>query len=195
MNLQSWHKYFVTLSILLVLPLFSVAETVRELTWDEMMPEGWEPEAWSTEEWNDESATDLEFKIADALASIDKPKQSAPTVKALDQQNVKIPGYILPIKYDEKGVSEFLLVPYLGACIHVPPPPENQMIYVKLKTVYPSSELFEPVWVNGVLRVESSQTEYADAAYSMHQAEAIKYVMDETYEEANYEESNTTAAH
>jgi hypothetical protein len=162
------------------LSLFSFSETLRELKWDEMMPEGWEPEAWSTDEWNDESSDELSSQIADALSKIEKPKLPAPTVKALDKQTVKIPGYILPIKYDEKGVSEFLLVPYLGACIHVPPPPENQMIYIKLKDIYPSSELFEPVWISGTIRVETSQTEYADAGYSMHDAVAVKYEMDES---------------
>jgi hypothetical protein len=182
MNIQTWCKRLLVISVLLTVPLFSHSETLRELNWDELMPEGWEPQSWSTDEWTDESSDELGSQIADALSNMNQMKTPAPTVKTLDKQVVKIPGYILPIKYDEKGVTEFLLVPYLGACIHVPPPPENQMIYIKLKNIYPSSELFEPVWVSGTLRVETSQTEYADAGYSLHNAVAVKYEMDKSNE-------------
>jgi hypothetical protein len=55
------------------------------------------------------------------------------TVGALDGTKVRIPGYIVPLEADDQGrLTEFFLVPFLGACIHVPPPPPNQIVYVKL---------------------------------------------------------------
>ncbi|MGY0598419.1 DUF3299 domain-containing protein [Vibrio parahaemolyticus] len=71
----------------------------------------------------------------------------------LDNQNVRIAGYLLPLNFTNDLVDEFLLVPTVGACIHVPPPPPNQMIYVKFPKGFKSSELYSPVWVEGRLAV------------------------------------------
>jgi hypothetical protein len=78
-------------------------------------------------------------------------------VKELDGQLVRIPGYLLPLDVSGAKATEFLLVPYVGACIHVPPPPPNQIIYVKAaqNNGYDSKKIFEPVWVTGVISVKS----------------------------------------
>ena len=78
-------------------------------------------------------------------------------VKELDGQLVRMPGYLLPLEVSSAKVTEFLLVPYVGACIHVPPPPPNQIIYVKAgqDNGYDSEKIFEPVWVTGVISVKS----------------------------------------
>jgi len=73
---------------------------------------------------------------------------------SLDGQTVRIPGYLLPLETEGLAVREFLLVPFVGACIHVPPPPANQMVYVKLDQPYESEALFEAVWVEGVLSTD-----------------------------------------
>jgi hypothetical protein len=67
----------------------------------------------------------------------------------LDGRDVKLPGYVLPLDFDGTLVKSFLLVPYVGACIHVPPPPPNQIVFVRLKHGFKSAELFAPVWVTG----------------------------------------------
>ena len=78
-------------------------------------------------------------------------------VKELNGQKVRIPGYLLPLEVSATKVTEFLLVPYVGACIHVPPPPPNQIVHVKIihKEGYTSKGLFDPVWVTGVISVQS----------------------------------------
>jgi hypothetical protein len=78
-------------------------------------------------------------------------------VEALNDKQVRIPGYLLPLEVSAAKVTEFLLVPYVGACIHVPPPPPNQIIYVKIiqKNGYQTKSLYEPVWVTGVIRAKS----------------------------------------
>ena len=78
-------------------------------------------------------------------------------VEALNGQRVRIPGYLLPLEVSAAKVTEFLLVPYVGACIHVPPPPPNQIIYVKLdqNKGYKSKNLYEPIWVTGIITAKS----------------------------------------
>lgn len=77
-------------------------------------------------------------------------------VPALNGQFVKIPGYALPLETTGAAIEEFLLVPYVGACIHVPPPPPNQMIFVKLKEPFLVTDVFAPVWITGRLTAQSS---------------------------------------
>ena len=77
-------------------------------------------------------------------------------VTELHGRLIRIPGYLLPLETTGTKVREFLLVPYFGACIHVPPPPPNQIIHVKMtKGSYTSKGLFEPVWVTGVISTKA----------------------------------------
>ena len=78
-------------------------------------------------------------------------------VEELNGQRIRIPGYLLPLETSGTKVTEFLLVPYVGACIHVPPPPPNQIIHVKIvqKEGYRIKKLYEPVWATGVISAKS----------------------------------------
>jgi hypothetical protein len=67
----------------------------------------------------------------------------------LDGQTIRMAGYALPLELSGDGVTEFLLVPYVGACIHVPPPPPNQIVYAKLSEPYVMDGLYAPVWIAG----------------------------------------------
>ena len=67
----------------------------------------------------------------------------------LNGQIVRLPGYLLPLEFSGKQVSEFLLVPWVGACIHTPPPPPNQIVHVKPEKPVEMSGMFAPVWVTG----------------------------------------------
>ncbi|SFM64223.1 DUF3299 domain-containing protein [Shimia aestuarii] len=70
--------------------------------------------------------------------------------------SVRLPGYVLPLEFKDRKVVEFLLVPTVGACIHTPPPPANQIVHV----VYPQgievNGLFTPVWITGAMVAQSS---------------------------------------
>lgn len=70
---------------------------------------------------------------------------------ALNGQEVRLPGYLLPLEISGKKVTEFLLVPWVGACIHTPPPPPNQIVHVRLDKPFEMGGLFAPVWVTGRL--------------------------------------------
>lgn len=80
---------------------------------------------------------------------------------------VRIPGYIVPLDTSGAGVTAFILVPYVGACIHVPPPPANQLVFVTTTTPYESSGLFEAVNVTGMFGTSSTSTQLADIGYAL----------------------------
>lgn len=90
-------------------------------------------------------------------------------------QIVRLPGFIVPIDYDGKGVTAFILVPYVGACVHVPPPPANQLVFVTTQTPYVSDGLFEPVNVIGMFGVSSINTHLAEIGYALSADEILAY--------------------
>lgn len=94
-------------------------------------------------------------------------------VQALDGERIKIGGYVVPLDFDATTVKEFLLVPFVGACIHVPPPPPNQIVYVKSDKGIEVTGSFAPVWVTGKLRTEAAFTGLAEAGYSLN-AESVE---------------------
>lgn len=82
-------------------------------------------------------------------------------------QTVRMPGYIVPLDFSGTGVTEFLLVPYVGACIHVPPPPPNQLVFVTTEDPYESSGLFEAVYVTGMFGTAATSTQLAEIGYAL----------------------------
>jgi hypothetical protein len=91
----------------------------------------------------------------------------APVVQDLSGKRVHIGGYVVPLDFDATRIKEFLLVPYVGACIHVPPPPANQIIYVKSEQGFDVRGSFDPVWVTGALHVAPMFTGLAETGYSL----------------------------
>ena len=85
-------------------------------------------------------------------------RQDSAVDKQLDGQFIRLPGYALPLEYNGAAIQEFLLVPYVGACIHVPPPPQNQMVFVKLAEPFIVTDLFTPVWITGRVSIEKTET-------------------------------------
>lgn len=92
--------------------------------------------------------------------------QPPPVVAELNGQTVSIGGYVVPLDFDSTKVKEFLLVPFVGACIHVPPPPANQIIYVKAEQGFEASQ-FDPVTVTGKISTTVAFTGLADAGYTI----------------------------
>jgi hypothetical protein len=104
---------------------------------------------------------------------------AAPVNPALNGKKIKIPGFISPLEVDDaKGmVKEFLLVPYFGACIHIPPPPLNQTLLVKPaegKSIG-MERMYEPVWVSGTIVAEQVHTDLAEAGYQIKDAKVEIY--------------------
>ncbi|MEQ1802652.1 MAG: DUF3299 domain-containing protein [Gammaproteobacteria bacterium] len=135
----------------------------RELTWDEMMPPAGPPPSAAF------PGAGIPGKSG---AKDDKPAYvpmyTYNPVKELDGQFVKLPGYIVPLESDAGGMlDEFLLVPYYGACIHVPPPPPNQIVYVKLKKPFNLKSMADPYVITGVISTKPWTGDMADTDYVM----------------------------
>ncbi len=88
--------------------------------------------------------------------------------RELEGKEVKIPGFIVPLELDERGqVTEFFLVPYFGACIHVPPPPPNQIVYVVMKKGIKLESMYSAYWITGRMTAKNRSTRLGAAAYTL----------------------------
>ena len=172
-------RIFATLLLLvpLLLPTQTLANEPRTLTWEELMPSGWNPNSvfdhLTDQEFADLSDEDYQKLQRQAQDMVD----NAPTVEELDGQRVRLPGFVLPLDYENAQLREFLLVPYFGACIHVPPPPANQIVHANLDTEFFTNELYTPVWVTGKLTIERQQTQLNEAGYAQSLAVQTGYRM------------------
>jgi hypothetical protein len=98
--------------------------------------------------------------------------------KELDGQSVKLPGFIVPLDIGKDGlVAEFFLVPYFGACIHVPPPPPNQIVYVRMNKGIALESIYDAYWITGRMKLQNKTTRLGAAAYHLagDKVEIYKY--------------------
>ena len=146
-----------------------------ELTWDDLVPPEWLP----ANLLNGVNINDLKDDDPRAKAYAAKLKElwdKAPVRKDLEGKLIKLPGFVVPLESDGKKVSEFLLVPYMGACIHVPPPPANQTVYVKTgETDAKIRKVFDTVWVTGRLKIEKIDSELATSGYTLYATKVEPY--------------------
>ncbi|MCP4819732.1 MAG: DUF3299 domain-containing protein [Shimia sp.] len=101
---------------------------------------------------------DVDFLFAERLRIMELRTQD--TIAANDEivgQNVRIPGYLLPLEMKEGNAVEFLLVPTVGACVHTPPPPANQIIHVSYHEGFKTSGLYAPIWISGKIKSDYQQ--------------------------------------
>lgn len=90
------------------------------------------------------------------------------TVDALNGVKVRLPGYVVPLESDSDGnMVEFFFVPFYGACIHVPPPPPNMLVHVRLSHGIPTPSLYDPLTLRGVLHTQVTENALASSAYAM----------------------------
>lgn len=149
-------KLITLLLCLAVLPL-AAQEEVRELEWLDLMPE---------EEFNAWLEDVAQVDHSGFLAP--EPFQSFRTMPELDGIKARIPGFVVPIETDGNGnLKEFFLVPFFGACIHVPPPPANQIIYGRLAEPIPMVNIWDAFWMEGTLKIEEISNDTAASAYTM----------------------------
>ncbi len=97
-----------------------------------------------------------------------KSGQAPDSLKQHDGKRVRIPGFVVPLEDNKNQVSEFLLVPYVGACIHTPPPPPNQVVQVKTadqKAV--NVNVTDPFWIIGDLKIANAKNQYGETSYQL----------------------------
>lgn len=119
---------------------------------------------------------DKENGLKQNSKTLPKVMYSTKTVPSLEGKVVKLGGYPVPIEMNEKGqVIQLFIVPYPGACIHVPPPPPNQIVLVNYAKGIALNDIYEPIWVIGKLHIETISNDLADVAYTM-QADVVRPV-------------------
>jgi hypothetical protein len=143
---------------------------VVEVDWKDLMPTDYRPNAILEQidvaKWADNDPA--------AVALMDRLRadwQNAPLVERFNGQMVRLSGYVVPLETDGTAVKQFLLVPFYGACIHVPPPPPNQTVFVRSEDGLSIRRLFDTVAVTGRFTTERHGGELADAGYVLDATE------------------------
>lgn len=147
------------------------------LDWDDLIPEDFDPDKVFESvagKYGIKELEDSDPRAPQIEAEIKQLWNHAPIVTSLHGRRVRLPGLVLPLEGDGEQMSEFMLVPYFGACIHVPPPPSNQIVYVKTgpKKAH-VGQIYDAVWVTGKLLTKYQHQELGDAGYTI-EAEKVE---------------------
>lgn len=150
----------------------------QEVTWDDLLPEKWvgEIKAQMAAVGKLGFLADGSEAADAAMQRLRKKWDSAPIETAYINQNIRIAGYAVTLDANRKSISEFLLVPYFGACIHLPPPPANQIILVKLTKPVTKIASMDTVWVEGILRDSRVDTGLAVTGYTLEADRTYPYL-------------------
>ncbi len=165
------------LFVLITIPQTFASGKIKTLEWQDLVPEG------STLTSVDK-IPEWEMKQEQKLLSLkpgEEPKKlPAPLVQELSGKEIKIAGYMVPLDFEATKVKQFMLVPYVGACIHVPPPPGNQIILVESEKGVPVVDLYTPIYITGKLGLGKFSTESApEIGYSMKLSKVSEYQVEE----------------
>lgn len=156
----------------------------QTITWDDLLPPGEEEEL--TKLYNEFYANLDKMMLGQQMqltapgrvqnldviegSSLDYMPQIGTfnTVASLNNAQIKLPGFIVPLDFrKDHTYTEFLLVPYFGACLHTPPPPPNQIVFVKTSTPVVVKDIWSPVWVEGLMKAQRHENDVGNAAYSL----------------------------
>ena len=152
--------------------------TFKTLTWTELLPEEDLKALLNPPEYvndivdgSDQDRIGGQLKNTQSEAPSDPYQQaltSTRVVPELDGKAIKLPGFIVPLEFDDDlNITQFFLVPYFGACIHTPPPPPNQIVFVDYPQGLHVEALYDPFWIYGDLKTSYMENAMAAAAYSM----------------------------
>jgi hypothetical protein len=172
---QKFHRFLslVFLSALIGLQALSASAqptaSVKTITWDDLLPTHWANEI----KLQMAAVGRLGFLVDgseqanEAMQQLRKKWDNAPIDPTHINSAIRIAGYVVSLDANRKQISEFLLVPYFGACIHLPPPPANQIILVRLKKPTTKLASMDTVWVQGTLREARVDTGLAVTGYTL----------------------------
>ncbi len=156
MRLFKSASYYSMLIGCIIISFFSSSNPPKEIFWEDLIPQGHvqiDTQAQANHEGSEQNWV--------------QPELDAPVVEELNGQSVSLPGFVVPLEGDSEVITEFLLVPYFGACIHVPPPPPNQIVHVTVKGGVPIQSLYDAIVVTGVISTETWSGEIAQVGYKM----------------------------
>nr|WP_281770842.1 DUF3299 domain-containing protein [Lautropia mirabilis] len=151
------------------------AQGYRPMDWEVLIPKDWEP-LRDFKSLNFNGMSDSDPRAIAALRKLQKAWKNAPLNPAIQNEKIVISGFIVPLdSSDSSTIEEFLLVPYFGACIHVPPPPSNQVIHVVPAQPLKGFQMMDPVTVTGDLSPSRIDTPYGSAGYEMQAKTVAPY--------------------
>lgn len=182
-------KFSVTLSsvkfglIAALLVLFSKlnptqAANYEEIDWVALMPEDDLSALLNRPEFLNDIADGSAADSVDDFASKQLEDEQAQryqqalvstrVIEAFDGKAIRIPGFIVPLEQnDEQKATAFFVVPYFGACLHMPPPPPNQILYVEYKEGIAVENLYDPYWFEGTVKIDNHESALGTSAYSL----------------------------
>jgi hypothetical protein len=138
-------------------PALAWAEDIVDLAWSDLLPEG-----------EVAPPSFLQGLIDHDQAPLMSQQPESTGIRTdWNGKTVRLPGFVVPLDFDGAAVTTFILVPYVGACIHVPPPPANQLVLVNTLTPYENAGLFEAVHVTGTFQVSTMSTQLAEIGYAL----------------------------
>lgn len=151
----------------------------------ERVTEGMKQEAENAKQQLIEQKVDINYLLKQREIIIEKRKKAAMTTNTeLANKTVELGGFMLALSFDQGKVTEFLLVPTIGACSHKPVPPPNQLVLVKTKKPVQSNSPYMPVRVTGKLLITPLTKDLylvdgqkvIDMAYSINDATVAPYI-------------------
>jgi hypothetical protein len=159
------------------LPKPSASGAYTELRWDDLVPKGWDPMKGLKDKGigNIAALNDGDPKAAALMRELRETWDNAPAETQLDGTRIKLPGYLVPLEEGAAGHTEFLLVPYFGACIHTPPPPANQIVLVVPAKPAAGFRSMDTVWVSGTLKATRSNSPMGTSGYRLEGALVERY--------------------
>ena len=182
-------KFSVTLSsvkfglIAALLVLFSTlnptqAANYEEIDWVALMPEDDLSALLNRPEFLNDIADGSAADSVDDFASKQLEDEQAQryqqalvstrVIEAFDGKAIRIPGFIVPLEQnDEQKATAFFVVHYFGACLHMPPPPPNQILYVEYKEGIAVENLYDPYWFEGTVKIDNHESALGTSAYSL----------------------------
>lgn len=165
--------------------LVSVATAVQareatEIQWEDLMPADFTYKSLRDQidysQYDLSSLSDDDPEAQRLYSDMTQLLANAPVVDALAGAHIKLAGFVVPLEMDGDSVYSFLLVPYYGACIHTPPPPSNQIVFVQTQGGYEMGPMDEPVYVSGTLMVEAHQSELGSSGYTLYAGSIDPYL-------------------
>jgi uncharacterized protein len=147
----------------------------REIKWEDLVPPNWDPMK-EFQGMNFGILSDADPRAVAMLKKMREVWDAAPVNNRMNEIAVRLPGYVVPLEENKAGMTEFLLVPYYGACIHTPPPPANQIIHVAPTSPARNLKSMDTVWVSGILRTLRTDSYMGVSGYRLEAFVVEPYV-------------------
>lgn len=142
-------------------------DTASKISWNDLVPADWSIDK-ALGDLNIAPIQDNDPRVEQIFKKIEEMRKTAPTVPAMEGRTGYLEGFAVPLDVQEGGlVTEFLVVPYFGACIHMPPPPANQIIHAVSDQPLHGVEAMAQIRVYGTLGLERHSSEWGDTGYRM----------------------------